>query len=77
MRHCATLHAKRSSATSDPRLDGIGHALEEIYAPVMAEGVPEAWLSLLGRAGAPRDPGRAEDAARDPSRPSSPGGTRS
>ncbi|GJD78187.1 hypothetical protein [Methylobacterium gregans] len=77
MRQCGILSPNRSSVTGDPQLNGIGHALEQLYAPVLAEGVPEAWLRLLGRAGAPNDPGRAEDAARDPTRPPSPGGTRS
>ncbi len=66
MRHCADLHANRSTVTSDPRLDGIGHALEDLYAPVLAEDVPEAWLRLLGEDGASRDPEHPGDGAPDP-----------
>ncbi|WP_162559822.1 hypothetical protein [Methylobacterium radiodurans] len=79
MRHCATLRVRRPGAASDPRLDGIGHALEELYAPVLAEGLPEAWLSLLGRGRAPDRAGCAlpGPARAGPTRPPSPGGTRS
>jgi hypothetical protein len=65
MRHCAALRANRSSATSDPQLDGIGHALEDLYAPMLAEDVPEAWLRLLDGDGASRDPEQAGDDAPD------------
>ncbi|WP_156454072.1 hypothetical protein, partial [Methylobacterium sp. CCH5-D2] len=54
MRHCASLSPNRSSTTSDPRLNGIGHALEALYAPVLQAGLPEAWLHLLDRDGATR-----------------------
>lgn len=57
MRQYATLRPNRSPTVSDPRLDGIGHALEQLYAPVLDEGLPEAWLRLLGPG-----PGRAGEA---------------
>lgn len=66
MRECGILSPNRSGVTGDPRLHGIGHALEQLYAPVLAEGVPEVWLHLLGRAGAPRDPEREGNEAGEP-----------
>ena len=70
MRHCASLSPNRSSTTSDPRLNGIGHALEELYAPVLRAGLPESWLHLLDRDGAMQGEGPeradADEAATGP-----------
>jgi hypothetical protein len=50
MRLCLDRHAIRSSVTDDPRLNGVGQGLEDLYAAQLAEPLPEAWGRLAALA---------------------------
>lgn len=46
MRQCHPRHPSRSSATQDPCLHGVGHGLEDAYADLLRETLPEDWERL-------------------------------
>jgi hypothetical protein len=46
MRQFQQRHPSRSSATQDPCLHGLGHGLEDAYADVLGEDLPEDWERL-------------------------------
>ncbi len=46
MRRCHQRHPSRSSATQDPCLHGVGHGLEDAYADLLHETLPEDWERL-------------------------------
>ena len=46
MRQSPQRHPSRSSATQDPCLHGVGHGLEDAYADLLRETLPEDWERL-------------------------------
>jgi hypothetical protein len=49
MRQYLPRHPSRSSATQDPCLHGVGHGLEQAYADLLGEALPEDWKRLADR----------------------------
>lgn len=49
MRQCHQRHPSPGSATQDPCLHGVGNGLEEVYANLVREALPEDWERLAAR----------------------------
>ncbi|WP_289014360.1 hypothetical protein [uncultured Methylobacterium sp.] len=49
MRQCHQRHPIRSSATQHPCLHGVGQGLEDAYADLLREPLPENWERLAAR----------------------------